>query len=278
MLPSFPRGFATSALLRSLPSASPSSSITGTSLKPIPRPPMVTLSRQYTYFDPHPSTELLPPSSSSSSPSSSLAPRTFPWPPYTRRTLFTSYALTYRTYAAENLKARREGMVLDPRNYVHRAGKEMKVEVRRETVAGRAPGEEGGAEGEGKGKEEERGMELLEGEIAERWIAEAGAVFALELGAEKRRDEVLESGKGGEADWRKAERWWRTEEDYDDPRVKLTDEEKHKQWMEAMEQFRQDGDIEIAAVEEVVSWAAQKWGANMNDWPADVVVWVKGEE
>lgn len=82
-------------------------------------------------------------------------------------------------------------MVLDPRNHVHRSGTPMKVEVRRETISGKAPQEE---IEEAEGQELQSGMELVEGEVAERWIEGAGAVLGLDLGAGANTLEAIDEG------------------------------------------------------------------------------------
>lgn len=163
-------------------------------------------------------------------------------------------------------------MVLDPRNHVQRAVKaEVEVEVRRETVAGCAPGE---GEGEGGG-----GMELLEGEVAERWAEEAGAVLALEGGADGGL-KGLEKEKSGESEWRELERWWTREylnaEDWS--ATPLTAEQKYAQWMECMEDLRVDGAFELERERgEVFAWAEHRWGEDLGSWPEEVKGWLKGE-
>lgn len=165
MLPSLARRFAVSPLLLKKK--------TSTGIPPpgyaFPRQrDKLTISRVYTHYDPKPSTEII------AATAENPTPKVHNWGPYTRKITFTVHDLRSGVFYAEYDAARKLGLQLDPRNRLLKQGEEPRMEVRQETVAGGPPPPFGM-------KRKESGMQLVEGEMAERLIAEAGAAEALRV-------------------------------------------------------------------------------------------------
>lgn len=150
---------------------------------------------------------------------------------------------------------------------------DLRIEVRRESVAGRGPGSEVGMEG----------MQLMEGEMAERLIEEAGAVEALEMGVRcpaKVVGSVGSEPRGQETgtqaeqvstipDWTTTREQWRDWYEGED----VSDFDKYEAWMDNMNAiYEEESPVHTAGPSETAEWAAQRWGAVRTEWPLVVLV------